>query len=86
MASENNTNKGNETMNATFQVGQTYSCRSICDHNCIWSYTIARRTAATITTTDGETFRISRRLTAHAGVECVMPMGSYSMAPILRAA
>ncbi len=27
-------------MTITFNVGQTYSDRSICDHNCIFSFTI----------------------------------------------
>jgi hypothetical protein len=68
-----------------FQVGQTYTCRSICDYECVWSYTIKSRTAATIKTECGLTLRINKRLTNHFGVEMVQPMGSYSMAPTLRA-
>jgi hypothetical protein len=69
-----------------FEVGKTYTCRSICDHECVWSYTIAKRTAATITTTCGKTLRISKRLTNYFGVEMVKPLGDYSMCPVLRAA
>jgi hypothetical protein len=36
-------------MATTFNVGQTYSTRSICDHECIHSVTIVARTAKTVT-------------------------------------
>ena len=64
-----------------FQTGKTYSTRSICDHNCIFSITVVSRTAKTIKTTDGKTLRIKK----WEGVEQVKPIGSYSMAPIIRA-
>lgn len=67
---------------ATFQTGNTYSTRSICDHNCIFSITVARRTAKTITTTDGKVLRVA----LYEGVETVKPQGSYSMAPVIKAA
>ena len=35
-----------------FVVGKKYFCRSICDHDCVWSYTITSRTESTITFTD----------------------------------
>lgn len=62
--------------------GKTYTTRSACDHDCIISVTVAKRTAKTITTTDGKTLRIS---TDHSGAECVKPWGSFSMAPVVRA-
>ena len=37
-----------------FEVGKTYSMRSACDHNCVWTYTVTARTAQTITITDGK--------------------------------
>lgn len=37
-----------------FEVGKTYNMTSICDHNCIWTYTVTARTAQTITITDGK--------------------------------
>ena len=64
-----------------FTPGKTYATRSICDHDCIISATIAQRTAKTITTTDGKRFRLS----TWNGVEQFKPWGSYSMAPILSA-
>lgn len=71
-----------------FQIGTTYSCRSVCDHNCIWSYTVTARTANTITVIGKEgtqRFRISKKISEYCGVESVYPQGQYSMAPILRA-
>jgi hypothetical protein len=67
----------------TFQAGQTYSTRSICDHNCIIRVTVARRTAKTIVTTEGKTLRISPD---YHGDESVMPWGRFSMSPIVTAA
>lgn len=64
-----------------FQPGKTYETRSICDSNCIFSITVARRTAKTITTTSGKLLRIS----VYDGVEMVRPYGNFSMAPIIRA-
>jgi hypothetical protein len=64
-----------------FETGKTYSTRSVCDHNCIIAVTIAKRTAKTVTTTDGKSFRTS----VYRDVEQIRPWGSYSMAPILGA-
>lgn len=64
-----------------FEVGSTYSTRSICDSECIVSLTVAKRTAKTITTKAGKVLRI----TSYNGVEQVKPWGSYSMAPIIDA-
>ncbi len=64
-----------------FQINQTYQTRSACDHNCIFSITVIARTAKTVKTADGKTFRIG----TYEGVEFVRPMGNYSMAPIIRA-
>lgn len=64
-----------------FEVGRTYSTRSICDHDCIVSVTVAARTAKTIRTAQGKTLRIG----VYQSVEQVKPWGSYSMAPIVDA-
>jgi hypothetical protein len=69
-------------MNATFQAGKTYTTRSACDYDCIFSVTVAKRTAKTITTSNGKTLRVA----LWNGVETVKPCGSYSMAPVIRAA
>lgn len=69
-----------------FEIGKTYSMRSACNHECIWTYKVIARTAATITITDGNEVkkcRISKGYTDDA--EAVLPLGSYSMNPVLRA-
>lgn len=71
-----------------FEIGQTYSMRSACMHDCIWSYTITKRTAQTVTITDGKetkTCRISKRTSEYRQAESIYPLGQYSMAPILSA-
>jgi len=68
-------------MTKTFQTGKTYSTRSICDHNCIISVTIAKRTAKTVTATNGKTFRIN----VYDNNEQIWPWGKYSMSPIIDA-
>ena len=65
----------------TFQPGQTYATRSICDHDCIIRVAVASRTAKTIKTVDGKTLRIG----VYGDAELVKPWGTYSMAPIVRA-
>jgi hypothetical protein len=68
-----------------FKINQTYSCNSVCDHNCEWSFLVARRTAKTVWLKDerGETKGFRIRVWNNA--EQVNPFGSYSMAPILSA-
>lgn len=68
-----------------FEVGKTYYCRSVCDYDCVWKYTIASRTEKTIRTTCGKTLRINKKLTNYFDIEQVLPLGNYSMAPILSA-
>lgn len=71
-----------------FEIGKTYSMRSICDHNCVWEYTVTARTAQTITITDGKevkTCRIVKKLSEYRGTETVRPLGNYSMCPLLSA-
>ena len=71
-----------------FEIGKTYTMRSACDHECIWSYTVTERTAQTVTLTDGKktkTFRIVKQLSEYRGAETVRPLGQYSMCPLLSA-
>lgn len=70
-----------------FKVNQEYSCRSLCDHNCVWTFKILKRTLKTITfyePMDKET-KTKRVNKDHEGHEIVYPLGRYSMAPMLRA-
>lgn len=71
-----------------FEIGKTYSMRSICDHNCVWSYKVTARTAKTVTLHDGDKIikcRIISDLSEYRGAESVYPLGKYSMCPILSA-
>lgn len=69
---------------AQFQVGKTYFDRSICDYNCIFSFTILARTAKSVTiNVHGNTVR--RGLTIGNGIEQFKPFGSYSMCAIISA-
>lgn len=71
-----------------FEVGKEYSMRSICDHECVWTYAVTARTAKTVTITDGKQVqkcRISQKVSVYRGAETVYPLGQYSMAPSLTA-
>ena len=72
----------------TFEIGKTYSTRSICNHDCVWSFTIINRTAQTVTITDGKETkkcRINKKLSEYRGSETILPLGNYSMAPMISA-
>lgn len=74
---------------AKFVIGQTYSMRSPCDHNCIWSYVVTARTDKRVTLTGD--FQTSDKTKVFGvkvwnNVETCLPLGRYSMSPILRAA
>ncbi len=71
-----------------FEIGKTYSTRSIGDSNCIIRATVLKRTAATVTVqVEGEkapqVFRVKANYRSTA--ECFKPWGSFSMAPTLSA-
>lgn len=71
-----------------FEIGKEYSMRSICNHDCIWTYTVTARTAQTITITDGKEVkkcRISKKASEYRNTETIFPLGQYSMAPMLSA-
>jgi hypothetical protein len=78
-----------------FKVGNQYSMRSACNHECVWTYKVLARTACTVTMAqvmsngktkaDIITCRINKSLSEFCGAESVKPLGSYSMNPILSA-
>lgn len=71
-----------------FEIGNTYSMTSACDHNCVWTYKVTARTAQTITLTDGTEVikcRINKGISEHRNAETVLPLGHYSMCPMLTA-
>ena len=73
-----------------FEVGKVYEMRSACDHDCVWVYEVAERTASTVTlvnpvTSEIKKCRIAKDISEQDGREAVRPLGKYSMSPILRA-
>lgn len=69
---------------SVFQVGKTYTTRSVCDHDCIIYVPVLRRTEKTLTTlVRGEEKTL--HIIVWKGVECVKPWGTYSMSPIVSA-
>lgn len=72
-----------------FEIGKTYEMRSICDHECVWTYTVTKRTAQTVTLTDDhgktKTCRISKKSSEWCKAETVYPLGQYSLCPSLSA-
>lgn len=68
-----------------FEAGKTYAARSACDHECIWKFKVVSRTSKTLLL-QGEDGKARRRgISADASGEYCLPLGSYSMAPVLRA-
>lgn len=81
-------NEANKSEYPTFKVGETYATRSICDNDCIYSATVVRRTAKTVTfREDGREYtrRINEGLSEFCGCEALYPHGQFSMCPTFRA-
>lgn len=70
-----------------FKVGETYSCNSVCDSECIWAFKVIKRTPKTIQIEDmhGYEETVIKIINIYDNTETVRPLGRYSMAPILRA-
>ena len=68
-----------------FIIGKDYFCRSACDHECKWTFKVISRTAQTITLHNSAQGTIKKKVKIWNDVETVLPLGSYSMAPILTA-
>lgn len=69
-----------------FQIGTTYSTRSACDHDCIFSFTVISRTEKTVTIESRHNKVVRRKVRVGAdGVERIDPHGRYSMSPVLSA-
>lgn len=68
----------------TFLAGHVYSTRSICNHDCVYSFVIESRTAKSVRVwIDGKL--VVRRISYYNGEEQFLPHGSYSMAPVVSA-
>lgn len=84
------TDTTNTTLPASnkFEVGRTYATRSACNHDCIYQFTVVRRTAKFIFLQGrhpGD--QVERRgvYTYDNGPEMCKPHGRHSMAPTLQA-
>lgn len=67
-----------------FKVGKTYSTRSACDHECIFSFEVIKRTEKQLTLKHhNEVFK--RGVYLYDGKEHCRPLGYYSMCPIISA-
>lgn len=69
-----------------FEVGKNYSCTSACNHECVWTFKVIKRTDKTVTLQQsGKSETITRRPYLYDDSENIRPLGNYSMAPIIRA-
>ena len=71
-----------------FEEGKEYSCNSVCDHNCMWTFEVIRRTEKTVWLKETKTGENHRRRIEPSHMnesEMCSPFGNYSMSPILRA-
>lgn len=72
------------TETVKFVPGTTYYTRSIGDHNCIWRFTVVRRTASSVWITgdfDKAGSIERRKVSEYSGAETFSPFGRYSMSP-----
>ena len=69
-----------------FEVGKTYFARSACDSDCIFTAKVLSRTAKMVMVLVNDDRVKSCRVGFYDGEETIKPMGSYSMAPMMRAA
>lgn len=73
-------------MDTRFLINSTYSTRSSCNHECVYTFAIIKRTFKSVWILEaGEKEIIRKKIIMHEGVETIYPLGKYSMAPILRA-
>src|SRR5271157_5416680 len=78
--------KGAKSMTTKFEIGKTYSTRSLCDYDTIFRFEIVSRTAKQMTYRNRFCGDIKRRgIYVYAGVEQCKPFGTYSMCPVIRA-
>ena len=78
------TNEGNN-MAKQFKENQELSARSICDYNCIFTATVIKRTAKTVTIKIRGDQKRCKIQSDNDGNEFIFPLGRYSMAPTFKA-
>ncbi len=73
-----------------FETGKTYYARSTCDHNCIFRYTVVRRSEKSVWIREAGKHAsdtvVRRSISVWDGSEMIYPDGKYSMCTIVRAA
>jgi hypothetical protein len=80
-----NGNQGASQMKK-FQVNNVYEARSLCNYDCVFSFTVIKRTKKQVTLKDNVTGEIFRRgIFIWQDNEACRPYGSYSMAPTINA-
>jgi hypothetical protein len=73
-------------MDTRFLINNTYSTRSSCNNECVYSFAIIKRSEKCVWILEaGEKEIIRRKIIMYEGIETIYPLGKYSMAPILRA-
>lgn len=72
-------------MTKTFEIGKTYTARSICDYDCVFAWTVVSRTAKRMVLEDkrGETRTVGIKVWGDC--ETAKPLGTYSMCPVINA-
>lgn len=69
-----------------FVVGRTYTCRSACDYDTVFAYTVVSRTAQRMKLVNKWGKETTRGIRMGSdGIERCSPEGSYSMAPVILA-
>jgi hypothetical protein len=67
-----------------FEPGKTYYSKSFSDYDIAILVAIEKRTNRTVTATfRGETKKL--RICRCYGIECIRPLGNYSMGPVIKA-
>lgn len=70
----------------SIQAGQTLAARSLCDHECIFVIHILSRKGQFVTLKYHDKVKRKKVHVDYDGTEYVLALGSYSMAPMFRAA
>lgn len=63
-----------------FEVGKTYATRSVCDHDCMFTIEVIKRTDKTITYKEYDTVRRAKIRFNNDNCEYIR-IGNYSMSP-----
>lgn len=84
-AAERMEQKKMTAQNIKFEVGKTYTCRSVYDYDCVFSFEVIARTEKRITIVDSFKRKKTVGVNNLDGVETAYPSGRYSMAPVIRA-